>query len=301
MSESIESIPSRYLKFVGKHFFRAAFEKELNIDLLRVGDMNYPDQEDIDNCSAEKVQIGDTCNICLKPLGKTNTDKIMIYLHGGAYVSGPNIFHWKMISKLVEESGFTAYVPLYSLAPEHSYKQGVENVFETYRHLRSNHPETEITLIGDSAGGGLALSVVMQLRDMKEQQPEKLVLLSPWLDLTLSNPLIEKIAKKDSLLAPKGLKQAASLWCSAQFKEDDPCLSPIYGDFTGIPDTLVLIGTHEIFYPDTFKMKTKAEEAGVSVSYEEVPGMFHAWMTHVPYVKEANVAIEKVIQFLTRK
>jgi acetyl esterase/lipase len=224
--------------------------------------------------------------------------KRIIYLHGGAFTTGPVVCHWGMLSYVCEKTGISAVLVDYGLAPEKPFPAGLNDVLAVCKSLRAEGEDGgAIYLMGDSAGGGLALSAVLALRDLGRQLPEKLVLLSPWLDLTLSNPEIESVRGYDQLLEKEGLLEAAGLYASGR----DPAhylLSPVNGDPFGLPPTLLEIGSHDILVCDCRRFRDKARSAGVSIVYLEWDGMFHDWMTQAPLIKEAKQAVEAIVDFL---
>ncbi len=167
-----------------------------------------------------------------------------VYLHGGAYLAGISPQHWTLIGRLAD-AGVRVEVPLYGLAPQHTYREAYPFVHAVYRELVREEPSRGVVLVGDSAGGGLALGLAQDLLADGGPGPARLVLLSPWLDLTLGHPEIPVYERYDPWLARPGLVEAGRSWAGG----DDPTaprLSPGNGPLAGLPPTSVLIGTREM-------------------------------------------------------
>jgi acetyl esterase/lipase len=204
---------------------------------------------------------------------QAGSGRAAVYLHGGAYISGIAPQHWVLIGRLAD-AGVRVEVPLYGLAPEHTYRDAYPFVHEVYRQLAAEEPPQGIALVGDSAGGGLALGVAQEL--LADVAFRRLVLLSPWLDLTLSHPQLDEVGRRDPWLSQPGLREAAAVWAGG----DDPTaprLSPGNGPLEGLPPTTVLVGTHELCLPDSTDFAAAARKAGVEVELTVVEGGLHVY------------------------
>jgi acetyl esterase/lipase len=230
----------------------------------------------------------------------TAAGKQLVYLHGGAFTAGPVICHWSMLARVCEKTGISAILVDYGLAPERPFPRGLQDVLAVCEHLRAKQGVEAVFLMGDSAGGGLALSAALALKEEKQALPEKLVLLSPWLDLTLSNPEIDRVEYRDPLLERDALVEAGREYAAGR----DPAhylLSPVNGTLQGLPPTLLQIGTHDLLVSDCRRFRDKAQRAGVFLIYQEWEAMFHDWMTQTPHMPEANKAVEEIVFFLKKK
>lgn len=206
---------------------------------------------------------------------RTPATRAAVYLHGGAYLAGISPQHWTLIGRLAD-AGVRVEVPLYGLAPQHSHREAYPFVHAVYRELVQDDPPGGVVLIGDSAGGGLALGLAQDLLTDGERGPDRLVLLSPWLDLTLGHPLIPVYERYDPWLARPGLVEAGLAWAGG----DDPTaprLSPGKGPLQGLPPTSVFIGTREIAYPDAADLARAAAAAGVEVHLTVADGAVHVY------------------------
>jgi len=195
----------------------------------------------------------------------------VVYLHGGAYIAEIARQHWGFISRLADR-GARVVVPIYGLAPQHSYREAYPFVTEVYRRA-AEEPEP-LTLMGDSSGGGLALGLAHTLRDLGDagRRPDRLVLISPWLDLTIANPEVADV--DDPWLVREGLLEAGRAWAGGD-DPTDPRLSPLNADLTGLPHIDIYAGTRDLAYPDCKLLRDRADAAGVSAALTVDHGGLH--------------------------
>lgn len=196
-----------------------------------------------------------------------------VYLHGGAYVSEIAPQHWALVSKLAD-AGVRVEVPIYGLAPQHTHREASPFVTAVYRDLVAEVAPSAVTLAGDSAGGGLALALAQSLGGAGLPQPRQLVLLAPWLDLTLGNPAIPAVERDDPWLSRVGLVEAGLAWAGGDDPRD-PRLSPLEGPLTGLAPAHVLVGTRDIASPDAVLLAERAAAAGAPVRLTVCPGAVH--------------------------
>jgi monoterpene epsilon-lactone hydrolase len=220
----------------------------------------------------------------------------VIYLHGGAYVEDIHRWHWGFIARMVKRLGMTFTVPLYPLAPEHDCAAANAFVLGVYRDFLASHNQSQLLIMGDSAGGGLAMSLAMQAIEAGIPEPAGLVLLSPWLDVTTSDPLQHEIEKVDPLLMRSGL-EAAGRWYAGALATDDPRVSPLYGQIAGLPPTLMFCGTHDILVTDARRLADRAEAEGADIEYHEEPRMMHVYpLMYFPESRKAQDIIARFVQ-----
>lgn len=230
---------------------------------------------------------------------KFSGNKHLFFLHGGAFTVEAVPGHWQMIKKLVKDISFRLSFIDYPLAPEHTYKESHEMVLHSYYKLVEKFPDDEFYFLGDSAGGGLCLSIAQHLRDsFFKKMPEKLALLSPWLDVSLSNPEIKELEKKDLILDPRLLLSCSHSYAGS-LDLKDPKVSPLYGDLDNLSNIGIFVGTHEILLPDCRLLKSKMTKSNTNLFYKEYEGMQHDWIIFP--IKESQVLLNDVVDFLLDK
>ncbi|MDF2446552.1 MAG: h16 [Moraxellaceae bacterium] len=220
----------------------------------------------------------------------------ILFLHGGAYVNGMIRKYWRFLDRLVSELRCTVVVPEYPLAPEHHADDVSALVMTLYRELGASGGAANLTVIGTSSGGGIALALAQQAQTHGIALPARLVLLSPWLDVSMSNPGIGSVDPLDPVLDAEGLRDAGRMYAGAH-ELTDPLVSPLYGPLKGLPPVSLFIGTHDVMLPDCRKFKAMAENAGVDIDYREYEGMVHEWaLLPVPEGVAAQAALIDVIR-----
>ena len=226
------------------------------------------------------------------------SDVQVLFIHGGSYVHEASALHAPFFEQILDTVDATITMPIYALAPEHGYKVAYRQIMDVYLELRRSHPDSPIVLMGGSAGGGFALGFAESLLDEGIVQPDRIVLLSPWLDLTLTNPAIAQIDTTDVLLDRDALVPNGLAWAHG----DDPTgyrLSPVNGTLTGLPPTTVLAGTNDILYPDTLVLEARAEAAGLDFELRSFSGADHVFaMKPGSAGDEARAIIESIIASL---
>lgn len=173
--------------------------------------------------------------------GSPNSDKQIIYLHGGGYIDQPLSFHWIFLGKLQKETGATIIVPIYPKLPNNTYVDSFEKVFPLYQDIIQELDPSSVYLMGDSAGGGFALALAQLLLEKGLPQPAHIILLSPWLDITLDNPEIdESLEKVDPMLGIYGAAEFGKLYAGDTDRKYY-LLSPLYGELKGLADITLFI------------------------------------------------------------
>jgi acetyl esterase/lipase len=225
-------------------------------------------------------------------------DRVILYLHGGGYYGGSLTTHQGLASRLSKGAGAPVLLADYRLAPEHPFPAAVEDATKSYRWLlhRGFSPE-RIAVAGDSAGGGLAVAAMLELKASGEALPAAAVCLSPWFDLAMTGESIETKASVDRILRPSDMPFV--VWCYLRSVDPrTPTASPLYGDLSGLPPLLIQVGTDEILLDDSRHFAERARQATVSVRLDIWEGMIHVWHAYARFVPEAREAIAQIGEFL---
>lgn len=226
---------------------------------------------------------------------QASPQKAIIYLPGGAYLEPPVKEQWVYADHLAQETGARVYVVLYPQLPDHTFMDAYHALAKLYQQIYDQIPVSDITLLGDSAGGGLAAGFCEYCAENDLPQPGHLILLSPWLDLDLTSPTIKKYEQHDVTLSVKGLRRVADLW-AGEVKHDDYRLSPINGDISQLRDVFVCVGTREIMYPDSARFVQKLRDANIPVKFvvgRDLPHIFPVYK--MPEADQVMTEVKKVI------
>ena len=220
---------------------------------------------------------------------------VIVLVHGGGFTSGSPRTHRKFAATLARATGARVLLPEYALAPEEPFPAGLEDIVAVYAALAEQGIDPQdIVLNGDSAGGGLAVAALLKLRELGGPMPRGAVLLSPWVDLTLSGGTFT--SKLDHPNASREeLMRAAAAYAPAE-QHRDPLVSPLFADLSGLPPLLVQAGEHEVFLDDAIGLVDRAKAAGVAAQLSVAPGLWHVYQhSDCP---EARDAIEEIATFI---
>ncbi len=237
------------------------------------------------------------------PAAEAASDKALLYLHGGGYAfCGPGT-HRLLAYNLSQTTGMACLLLDYRLAPEHPYPAAVEDAVAAYDWLLAQgYPADNLAVAGDSAGGGLTLATMLELRRCNHPLPGAIACLSPWTDMTISGASIAGNAAADPLVRRESLQRCAEWYLGAEGGADptDPLVSPLLGDLNGLPPLLIQVGSEEILLDDAARLAVRAEQAGVAVEYQCWENMFHVWQLYAPMLSEAREAIAGIAGFIKR-
>ncbi|PKM23088.1 MAG: alpha/beta hydrolase [Gammaproteobacteria bacterium HGW-Gammaproteobacteria-14] len=226
------------------------------------------------------------------------SDKVVLYLHGGAYCVGSPATHRSICSYLAKASNATVFAIDYRLAPEHPYPAANDDALIAYRWLLDNgYAAGQITIAGDSAGGGLTLSTAMRLRDEDLPLPGSLIVLSPWADLTHPTKHLPEPTGEVMLSWPT-LENAVKQY--APNHRDDPRVSPLLGDLSQLPPTLIITGSDEILLNDSERLYSALSAADVEVRFNVYQDRWHVFPAQAGILKSANDAIEEMAGWVNR-
>ncbi len=229
-------------------------------------------------------------------------EKVVLYLHGGGYATGSIYSHSGFVAKLALETGIVHVAINYRLAPEYPFPAGLDDALAAYDYLLySEHYKAEDVIIcGDSAGGGLSLSLIKMIRDTKRQDPMCSIVFSPWTDLTVNGDSAISNPEKDPLLDVYYARIWAN-WYAGEVSLYDPYVSPLYGDLNNLPPILIQVGTEEILFSDSISFAANAMITNTEVTldvYEELPHVFQfCWQ----YLPEAKAAIGNVVNYIEKQ
>lgn len=239
------------------------------------------------------------------PDANTASQEHILYLHGGGYVSGGVRTHGAFIKHLAAVTKANVWMPDYRLAPEHPYPAALNDAVAAYEGLLAHLVRTQptkgrplISVMGDSAGGGLALACVLALRNKgKGNMPKALVLFSPWVDLTCSNESYTSKAASDPMLNPDGLRACAALYCGNQPLNHSGC-SPLFADLSNLPPLLIQVGSEEVLYDDAYLLAEQAKRANTPTTLQIYEGMWHVFQLHAAQLQESRDALQQIVAFL---
>jgi epsilon-lactone hydrolase len=195
----------------------------------------------------------------------------VLYWHGGGYVYPPGAPHWAFVATMAATYGWRLIVPCYKLAPFAQAEETTAFALDLWRDVAvaENGP---VMMAGDSAGGGLAAVTAMMARDAEVVMPSKLILICPWVEVSPAHPEQQKIEPRDAILTLRGIKEAGELYAGA-LSTTDPRVSPIHGNWDGLPPILMFGGGDDILVTDARAVKAKLPSA----EYQELAGMIHDW------------------------
>ncbi|MCE5240185.1 alpha/beta hydrolase [bacterium] len=226
----------------------------------------------------------------------------LLYLHGGGFVSGSGAFYLPLAAHLSAAARCAVLLPDYRLAPEHPFPAGLEDCVQAYEWLAAHGPigptpARAMFIGGDSAGGGLTLSVLLVLRDRGQRPPDGALPLSPFADCTLSGDSIRSEDGLDPIMNPRCLPDFVNCYVP-ETQAHDPLVSPVFADYTDLPPLLIQVGEREIIRDDSVRVAARAQADGVDVTLEIWEGMWHVFQSHEPLVPEAREAIEHLAAFV---
>lgn len=219
---------------------------------------------------------------------------LVIYIHGGAFVYGPVDYHWDAVKKIVSKTSCTLWMLDYPKAPENKIETISENIRKVYMEAVEKYSSENIILIGDSVGGSLILSLVQNFIEEKTEYPANLILISPVMDASFSNPEIDEIERLDPILSKAGALSAKKM-CAVNNDLSDQEISPINGSFEDFPRTLLFMAERDITYPDQKRAVLRMKEAGVDLETIVGKDMPHIWPI-LPLLKEGEMAFNKLIK-----
>ena len=233
----------------------------------------------------------------IKP--QAHTSQMIFHIHGGAFFVGSIKTHRAFLSEIALRSQMQVLHLDYPLAPENKFPEAGDAIYDVYQTLLAQGVQPkDIIVSGDSCGANLALALALRLKEEdKTQLPSGLILMSPFLDLTLTGESLRYNQKHDALLCTEGLEAGIDFYVPKHLDPSIATISPLFGDFAGLPPTLVQIGSKEILLSDAQRFEIKAKEAKVDVEYKLYTGMWHNFQMFSPWFDEAKKSLADIADF----
>jgi acetyl esterase/lipase len=262
-----------------------------------------PHSEAIRAALTERVEENELAGVpvqLVEPKGydQSQDDRALVYFHGGAHVTGSPFEDLPITAGLAHRLGLKAYSAQYRLAPEHPFPAGLDDGLAVYRGLLDSYEASQLVVVGESAGGNLALAVLLRAREASLALPAATALLSPWCDITSTGDSNRTLAGLDPTLdyAPH-LEQAAAAYAGDRDLKD-PLVSPLYGDYRpGFPPTLITTGTRDLLLSDCARLSTAMRLAGIDATLHVWEGMWHVFEWY-PDLPEAQQSLDEIAAFL---
>jgi acetyl esterase/lipase len=225
----------------------------------------------------------------------------IFYIHGGGFVSCSARTHRPITAALARSTDFRVFSVNYRLAPEHRFPAALDDVFNAYRWLlgEQNIPSKKISLAGDSAGGGLVLSLLLRLRHAGLPLPACAVCFSPWTDLAGTGDSVRVNADCDDLFYPENIPEFAAAYLGETAAEN-ALASPVFGDFDNLPPILFHVGSTEILLDDSLRIHQKIQAAGGTSELKIYDDLFHCWQMEIGMLPEARDSLQKAAEFIRR-
>jgi len=229
----------------------------------------------------------------------SDASRILIFLHGGGYCSGSILSHRRMVTEAGRAAGIRTLAVGYRLAPEQPFPAALDDVLTAWHFVRKQGIAAEhVAIGGDSAGGGLAVALINQLRDAQEPLPGCVWLVSPWTDLTMSGSTLLTKDDVDPLIHKGYLLELADAYLPLGMDRKDPRVSPLYANLTGLPPTLIQVGSAETLLEDATRFAAAAGAADVPVRLEIWPHMIHAWHLWNAHLQPGRQALLSAGEFI---
>ncbi|MEP6838124.1 MAG: alpha/beta hydrolase [Bradyrhizobium sp.] len=263
---------------------RASFDTDMGAIPLAAG------------CSVETLDLSGVPAEKITPSGAT-PGKALLYLHGGGHMIGSLKSHRHLVSRFAVAAGVIAFHIDYRLAPKHPYPAALEDAVKAYKQILADGIAPDnIVVGGESAGGNLATSLLLKLRELGLPQPAGLYLLSPWLDMTTAGESYAKVGARDPILSREAVAAAATAYLGGQ--PDNPMTSPVRADPSGLPPMLIQVGSEEVLLSDSLTFADHAAMAGIEVKLHVWPEMPHAWPLFHVLIRAGLAAIDEAGQWM---
>jgi acetyl esterase/lipase len=248
------------------------------------------DPVDIDGLASEWSIVGDS-----------DPSRVLLFFHGGGYCSGSILSHRRMVTESGRAARLRTLAVNYRLAPEYPFPAACEDALKAWRFLRrQGFGAKKIAVGGDSAGGGLTLALLQNLRDAGEDLPGCAWLVSPWTDLTMSGSTLETKDSVDPIIHKTYLEELAEAYVPPGLDRKDPRISPLHAKLRGLPPMLIQVGSAETLLADSVRLAGAAGAADVAVTLEIWPHMIHAWPMWNAHLTAGRRALSHAGAFIRR-
>ncbi len=228
---------------------------------------------------------------------KGSTTHALLYLHGGAYTAGEIDYSRGFGGAIADQTERAVLCVAYRLAPDHSFPAALDDAAAAYHKMLETFPAENIAFLGESAGGGLCYTLALKCKQENWPLPSSIITISPWCDLTMERERAEDLKCRDVLLSCEGLMFSAKAY-AGETPLTDPLISPLFGDLTGLPPSLMFVGADEILQDDAVLMAEKLNAHGSPCVLQIAEGMWHAYVLYG--MPESKEAIAQIKGFLMR-
>ena len=237
-----------------------------------------PTKEIKEQCQIQEEDYLGRKVFVITPKEGKKSEKQILYFHGGSYVAEASKNHWEFLKQMVIDTGCTVIMPDYPLAPKYTYIDVFNMIEPLYKEILEKIEAKNLIVMGDSAGGGMALGLMGKMSVQNENYiPSKIVLLSPWLDTRLTNPKIDEFQKRDTVLNKETLKIAGVAY-SGKDGQNSYLVNPIDGDISKLENITIFVGTDDILTPDSYLLQEKATKIGKQITIKEYQNAKHIWI-----------------------
>ncbi|MBR1851785.1 MAG: alpha/beta hydrolase [Lachnospiraceae bacterium] len=222
---------------------------------------------------------------------------IILYLHGGAYINDANANYFKICDNYTQKLNAEVIFPIYPLAPNHTWDETFAILTELYMG-KLKDASVPVIVMGDSAGGGLSVAFCEYLDELGQKQPDKLLLFSPWMDISMSNPEAADYEKADPMLSAYGLVEMGKCW-AGDLDLHDYKVSPIFGNISSLQNVYLFVGTREIFYPDVTDFYDMLKKFNINTELVVGEGLNHVYPLYP--IPEADDAFEQICDIIQNR
>lgn len=277
-----------------KGFKKTFSEDPIDYKKIRKEDVHQPKGKFFKQNTSDSFTISKT--VITAVTRNTTTTKLLLFIHGGAFISGPAKHHWDTVQEIAKKTNHTIWLCDYPKAPENKISEISKNINLVYTAALEKYKANQITLIGDSVGATLITALTQRLIQNSLELPIHIILVSPVMDASMTNPAIDKLDKIDPMLSKHGVLSAKKM-CTEHNDLTNAMISPINGSFENFPNTTLFLAQNDITYADQHIVVQKLMDANVSIEVIEGEKMPHIW-PFLPVMKEAKKALATIINSL---